>query len=155
MVNLHWFRVPSSEIAERSPAGTCRSGTRNLELLTSKFREFRYEHHTASIESREHPIKGPGYRLDLDARRTWLCPVCGQRSKTPGDVVAADCGTCPDRPAMKFAEDFPARRSPRHALATIQPPPSDDALPATPPFVSVPENFRSAETSPPKNGIAD
>ncbi|MEX0703166.1 MAG: hypothetical protein WD069_13815 [Planctomycetales bacterium] len=78
---------------------------------------------------RSAPIKGPGYRLDLDARRTWQCPACGQRWKTPGDVVATDCTACGDRPAMKLVEDFPPRRSLRHSLATVCPPPAETVAP--------------------------
>ncbi len=41
-------------------------------------------------------MKGPGFRRDLDVRRTWRCPICGTERKLPGDQTAVRCGCRPD-----------------------------------------------------------
>lgn len=38
-------------------------------------------------------MKGPGYKLTHDVRRTWRCPACGAERKVPGDVTTLIC-TC-------------------------------------------------------------
>jgi len=40
-------------------------------------------------------MKGPGYRHDLDVRRTWRCPECQRERKLPGDVTQVRCGCLP------------------------------------------------------------
>jgi hypothetical protein len=40
-------------------------------------------------------MKGPGYRHDLDVRRTWRCPACQRERKVPGDVTSVRCGCQP------------------------------------------------------------
>jgi hypothetical protein len=39
-------------------------------------------------------MRGPGYRLDLDVRRTWTCPQCGAVRKAMGEVTSLECVTC-------------------------------------------------------------
>lgn len=40
------------------------------------------------------PIKGPGLRIDLDVRRVWTCPQCGQTVRRGGRVTAVRCSRC-------------------------------------------------------------
>ncbi len=58
-------------------------------------------------------IKGPGFRNDLDVRRVWLCPTCGQTQRLTQDFTSARCGCVRDGMPMKLAEE---PRSPRIAL---------------------------------------
>ena len=37
-------------------------------------------------------MKGPGYKLTGDVRRTWRCPTCGRERKLHGDVTTLSCG---------------------------------------------------------------
>jgi hypothetical protein len=41
-------------------------------------------------------MKGPGYKLTHDVRRTWRCPACGRERKLPGDVTSLVCECKPD-----------------------------------------------------------
>ncbi len=36
-------------------------------------------------------MKGPGYKLSHDTRRTWRCPACGYERKLVGDVTSLVC----------------------------------------------------------------
>lgn len=36
-------------------------------------------------------MKGPGYKLSHDVRRTWRCPACGFERKVVGDVTSLIC----------------------------------------------------------------
>lgn len=44
-------------------------------------------------------MKGPGYKLTHDVRRTWRCPTCHVERKSPGDVTSF---TCPCRDGGTF-----------------------------------------------------
>ena len=56
-------------------------------------------------------MRGPGFRHDLDVRRTWRCPQCQRERKLPGDVTAVVC-VCGQ--LMKLAGEWQARlREPR------------------------------------------
>lgn len=36
-------------------------------------------------------MKGPGYKLSHDVRRTWRCPACGTERKLEGDITSLKC----------------------------------------------------------------
>ena len=36
-------------------------------------------------------MRGPGYKLSGDVRRTWRCPACGRQQKLSGEVTALSC----------------------------------------------------------------
>lgn len=36
-------------------------------------------------------MKGPGYKLSHDVRRTWRCPACGTERKLEGDITSLIC----------------------------------------------------------------
>ena len=58
-------------------------------------------------------IKGPGLRNDLDVRRVWRCPACGQTQRLTQDITSAHCRCVRDGVSMKLVEE---PRSPRIAL---------------------------------------
>ncbi len=49
-------------------------------------------------------MKGPGLRIDVDVRRAWLCPVCGQGQRLTMDITAPRCCCVRDGAPMKLAE---------------------------------------------------
>lgn len=49
-------------------------------------------------------MKGPGLRIDVDVRRAWRCPVCGQSARLAMDVTAPRCPCVRDGVPMKLAE---------------------------------------------------
>lgn len=56
-------------------------------------------------------MRGPGYRNDLDVRRLWRCPSCGNERRLAGDVTTVACH-CGSRPTlMELIES--QRRTPR------------------------------------------
>jgi hypothetical protein len=58
-------------------------------------------------------MKGPGLRLDLDVRRRWECPVCGQCLPLSGHITQAECFCRGDGPvAMKLVERCHKTESP-------------------------------------------
>lgn len=58
-------------------------------------------------------MKGPGFRLDLDVRRMWECPVCGRRLKFTGSVAQVACDCRVDTPPiMRLIEPIHRTESP-------------------------------------------
>ena len=49
-------------------------------------------------------MKGPGLRIEIDVRRAWLCPVCGQGARLTMDITAPRCPCVRDGVPMKLAE---------------------------------------------------
>ncbi len=49
-------------------------------------------------------MKGPGLRIDVDVRRAWRCPVCGQGQRLTMDITAPRCPCVRDGVPMKLAE---------------------------------------------------
>lgn len=49
-------------------------------------------------------MKGPGLRIDVDVRRAWRCPVCGQGQRLAMDITAPRCPCVRDGVPMKLAE---------------------------------------------------
>lgn len=50
-------------------------------------------------------MRGPGLRLPLEVRRTWLCPQCGKERKVPGDQAQVRCGCTADGVLMKLVQE--------------------------------------------------
>lgn len=48
-------------------------------------------------------MKGPGYKLSHDVRRTWRCPACGFERKLMGDVTSLICNCRPEGTFMVIA----------------------------------------------------
>jgi hypothetical protein len=58
-------------------------------------------------------MKGPGFRIGLDCRRTWECPACGRRLKLHGDVTAISCDCRgPGSETMRLVEGLHRTESP-------------------------------------------
>ena len=49
-------------------------------------------------------MKGPGLRIEIDVRRAWRCPTCGQNQRWPTDITAPRCFCVRDGVPMKLAE---------------------------------------------------
>ena len=65
-------------------------------------------------------MKGPGLRIDVDVRRAWLCPVCGQGQRLTMDITAPRCLCVRDGVPMKLAEgQRPGRLSLRPELRSM------------------------------------
>jgi len=56
-------------------------------------------------------MKGPGIRYDIDIRRVWECPTCGNRVKGPGDVTSRRC-SCESQSWMRLIEQQARREFP-------------------------------------------
>ncbi len=59
----------------------------------------------------EPTIKGPGFRLDLDVRRRWVCPECGRHRRTSGRVSAQKCSCEPGSGPVWMKLEEPQRPS--------------------------------------------
>jgi hypothetical protein len=58
-------------------------------------------------------MKGPGFRIGLDCRRTWECPACGRRLKLHGDVTTVSCDCRgPGSEVMRLIERLRRTESP-------------------------------------------
>lgn len=49
-------------------------------------------------------MRGPGYKLTGDVRRTWRCPLCGCERKLQGNVTSLLCG-CRDDAWMQIVSE--------------------------------------------------
>lgn len=49
-------------------------------------------------------MKGPGLRIQIDVRRAWRCPVCGQGQRLTMDITAPRCLCVRDGVPMKLVE---------------------------------------------------
>lgn len=50
-------------------------------------------------------MKGPGYKLTHDVRRTWRCPACGRERKLPGDATSLVCNCRPEGTFMAIVAE--------------------------------------------------
>ena len=50
-------------------------------------------------------MKGPGYKLSHDVRRTWRCPACGFERKLVGDVTSLVCNCRPEGTFMSIVAE--------------------------------------------------
>jgi len=61
-------------------------------------------------------MRGPGFRRDLDVRRTWKCPACGSELRVGGDVSTVRCDCQPAGVWMRIQSERNAvPREPRPA----------------------------------------
>lgn len=49
-------------------------------------------------------MKGPGLRIEIDVRRGWRCPTCGQKQRWPTDITAPRCYCVREGVPMKLDE---------------------------------------------------
>lgn len=59
--------------------------------MSKVFRHCSLQSSIHTPECRKSPMKGPGYKLSHDVRRTWRCPACGFERKLVGDVTSLVC----------------------------------------------------------------
>lgn len=65
-------------------------------------------------------MKGPGLRIDVDVRRAWRCPVCGQSQRLGLGVTAPRCPCVRDGVPMKLTEEQrPDRKALRPELRSM------------------------------------
>jgi hypothetical protein len=74
-------------------------------------------------------MKGPGFRYDVDIRRVWECPACGQRLRYLGNITSRRCHcdaaghwmqivdenlrrTFPEREKIVIPEEYPEETEP-------------------------------------------
>ena len=50
-------------------------------------------------------MKGPGYKLSHDVRRTWRCSACGAERKLVGDVTTLVCNCRPEGTFMSIVAE--------------------------------------------------
>jgi hypothetical protein len=50
-------------------------------------------------------MKGPGYKLTHDVRRTWRCPACGAERKVAGDITSLICSCRPEGTFMTLVAE--------------------------------------------------
>lgn len=97
-------------------------------------------------------MKGPGYRLDLEVRRTWRCSNCASEVMLPGVVTQVQCEHCDDGSMMTLVDEYVPRRfvMPIEIPEVIPPGPPNSsaaAVPKTREPISIPEPVR--KESPP------
>lgn len=83
-------------------------------------------------------MRGPGYRNDLDVRRTWTCPACGVVRKAMGQVTTLRCVACPAEALMVITSERivpprPVTEFDPHAERVPKPDPLDEPLEARQP----------------------
>ena len=49
-------------------------------------------------------MRGPGYKLSGDVRRTWRCPACGRERKVSGEITTLLCG-CQEQAWMQISAE--------------------------------------------------
>ena len=49
-------------------------------------------------------MRGPGYKLSGDVRRTWRCPACGRERKVSGEITTLFCG-CQEQAWMQISAE--------------------------------------------------
>ena len=65
-------------------------------------------------------MKGPGLRIEIDVRRAWHCPTCGQNQRWSTDITAPRCFCVRDGVPMKLAEgQRPGRLDLRPELRSV------------------------------------
>lgn len=77
-------------------------------------------------------MRGPGYKITGDVRRTWRCSRCGFERKLLGDVTALQC-TCNDQPWMTLVAERTAVPRPFQRPSDIELRPIDFGIEAPPP----------------------
>jgi hypothetical protein len=61
-------------------------------------------------------MKGPGYKLGNDVRRTWRCPACNRERKLMGDVTTLTCYCTPEGTFMAIVSERTVAPRPYQSL---------------------------------------
>lgn len=83
-------------------------------------------------------MRGPGYKLSGDVRRTWRCPKCGKERKLMGDVTSLACG-CTDNPWMQIVAERTMEPRPLQRPSDIERRPIDFGIEPPPKAPERPE----------------
>lgn len=83
-------------------------------------------------------MKGPGYKITGDVRRTWRCSKCGLERKHSGEVTAMQC-TCQGQPWMQLVLDLTNVPRPIQRPSDVERHPIDFGIEPPPPAASKPE----------------
>lgn len=79
-------------------------------------------------------MKGPGARYDVDVRRVWECPACGQRMRLPATVATRRCKCTSEGTWMRIVDEHVRRTFPVREKIVIPeelPPPEPPESTAT------------------------
>lgn len=83
-------------------------------------------------------MRGPGYKISGDVRRTWRCPYCGGQRKLSGDVTTLKCG-CRDDAWMQIVTERTSAPRPIQRPSDVERHPIDFGIEPTPPAPPKPE----------------
>lgn len=108
-------------------------------------------------------MKGPGFRYDLDIRRVWECPECGQRLRYLGHVTSRRCNCDADGHWMQIVDEnfrrtFPEREKiviPEEYPAEPEPVTEEPAAEESPEQVNVESSVATEITTPPQDAEAN
>ena len=77
-------------------------------------------------------MRGPGYKVVGDVRRTWRCPNCGRERKLSGDVTTLQC-VCKESMWMRLIADKTNAPRPFQKISDVERRPIDFGIePAAP-----------------------
>ena len=77
-------------------------------------------------------MKGPGYKVTGDVRRTWRCAKCGCERKLAGDVTTLYCG-CQEESWMKIVAERVMSPRPLQRPSDVERRPIDFGIEPPPP----------------------
>lgn len=83
-------------------------------------------------------MRGPGYKITGDVRRTWRCSLCGSERKRTGEVTSMQC-TCNDQPWMQLVTERTNVPRPIQRPSDIERHPIDFGIAPPPPAPPKPE----------------
>jgi hypothetical protein len=83
-------------------------------------------------------MRGPGYKLSGDVRRTWRCPRCGRERKLDGDVTTLQCG-CEEGTWMQIVRERTMSPRPLQRPSDVERHPIDFGIEPSPPQATKPE----------------
>ena len=83
-------------------------------------------------------MRGPGYKLSGDVRRTWRCPACGRERKLTGEITTLLCG-CRDGAWMQIVAERPMVPRPLQRPSDVERHPIDFGIEPNAPAPARPE----------------
>ena len=83
-------------------------------------------------------MRGPGYKLSGDVRRTWRCSICGRERKLQGEITSLLC-ECRDGTWMQIVAERTMVPRPLQRPSDIERHPIDFGIEPPPPALAKPE----------------
>ena len=93
-------------------------------------------------------MKGPGYKLSHDVRRTWRCPACGTERKLAGDITSLKCNCRSDGTFMVIVVERTVAPRPLQVPNEQDIRPSEFGIDDLPPLVPHPSSLPPERTGP-------